>query len=179
MSGEISISFKRGQAALPNVAQTLGPQSAPVLRVNGQKSACATRQECKIATMKTAPEVVALLRQQIKSAIDYDFDTDPIGNVRLRQLLLMEDCLNAIGFPTQADHKARASLVPFIFQEANYHDISWTDQRADLGHLSAYFELDFMVQNQGRERAEVTAGEFEQYVEDSLNFIDRAQAARG
>ena len=130
------------------------------------------------SAMKTAPEVIALLRQQIKSGIDHNFDTDPIGNVRLRQLLLMEDCLNAIGFPTHADHKARVSLVPYIFQEANYDDISWTDQQADLSHLSAWFELDFMVQNQGRERNEVTAEEFKQYVEDSFNFIDRAQAAR-
>ena len=130
------------------------------------------------AVMKTAFEVIALLRQQIKFGIDHNFDTDPIGNVRLRQLLLMEDCLNAIGFPTQTDHKARVSLVPYIFQEANYDDISWTDQQADLGNLSAWFELDFMVQSQGRERHEVTAEEFKQYVEGSFNFIDRAQAAR-
>ena len=68
--------------------------------------------------MTTIPEVIALLRQQIKSGIDHDFDTDPVGNVRLRQLLLIEDCLNAIGFPTHTDHKARVSLVPYIFQEA-------------------------------------------------------------
>jgi hypothetical protein len=128
--------------------------------------------------MKTAPEVIALLRQQIKSAIDHKFDTDPIGNVRMRQLLLMEDCLNSIGFPTHAEHKARVSLVPYIFQEANYDDLSWTDQRADLGHLTAYFELDFMVQNQGSERSEASANAFQQYVEDSLGFIDQAQASR-
>ena len=128
--------------------------------------------------MKTVPEVVALLRRQIKSDLDRDSDIDPIGNVRLRQLLLMEDCLNAIGFPTEAEHKARVSLVPFVFQEANYDDISWTEQHAGLAHLAPYFDLDFMVQNQGRERSEVTAEEFKQYVEDSFNFIDRAQAAR-
>jgi hypothetical protein len=128
--------------------------------------------------MKTAHEVVALLRQQIKLAIDHEFDTDPIGNVRVRQLLLMEDCLNSIGFPAHAEHKARVSLVPYIFQEANYDDLSWTDQQADLGHLKAYFELDFMVQNQGSERSEASANAFQQYVEDSLGFIDQAQASR-
>lgn len=130
------------------------------------------------ARMKTVPEVVALIRQQIKSAIDHEFDMDPIGNVRMRQLLLMEDCLNAIGFPTEAEHKSRVSLVPYIFQEANYDDLSWTDQRADLGHLSTLFELDFMVQSQGRERNEAAADAFQQYVEDSLGFIDQAQASR-
>ena len=128
--------------------------------------------------MKTVPEVVALLRQQIKSGIDHAFDTNPIGNVRLRQLLLMEDCLNAIGFPIHADHKARISLVPYIFQEANYDDISWTSQQADLAHLSAYFELDFMAQNQGRERGEATEQEFKGYVDEAFKFIDRAQASK-
>ena len=127
--------------------------------------------------MKTVLEVVALLRRQIKSGIDHDFDADPIGNVRLRQLLLMEDCLNAIGFPTEAGHKARVSLVPYVFQEANYHDISWTDQHAQLDHLAAYFDLDFMVQNQGRERSEAGEQEFRQYVEDAFKFIDQKQAS--
>jgi hypothetical protein len=129
--------------------------------------------------MKTLPEVVALLRRQIKSGIDHDFDADPIGNVRLRQLLLMEDCLNAIGFPTEAEHKARVSLVPYIFQEANYDDISWTDQHADLAHLGAYFDLDFMVQNQGRERSDAGEQEFKRYVDDAFKFIDQKQAAPG
>src|SRR5215471_19016401 len=115
--------------------------------------------------MKTAHEVIALLRQQIKSALDHEFDMDPIGNVRVRQLLLMEDCLNSIGFPTEADHRARVSLVPYIFQEANYDGLSWTDQQADLGHLSTLFELDFMVQNQGRARSETGDEAFQKYVE--------------
>jgi hypothetical protein len=126
--------------------------------------------------MKTVPEVVALLREQIKSAIEHDFDTDPIGNVRVRQFLLMEDCLNSIGFPKEPEHKARVSLAPYIFQEANYDDLSWTDQQADLGHLGAFFALDYMVQNQGRERGEASAEEFKQYVEDSFQWIDKAQA---
>lgn len=128
--------------------------------------------------MKTVPEVVGLLREQIKSGIDHKFDTNPIGNIRLRQLLLMEDCLNSIGFPTHAEHKARVSLAPNIFQEANYDNIAWTTQQSDLGHLSGYFELDFMVQNQGRERSEATNKEFKMYVNESLNFIDRAQASK-
>jgi len=131
-----------------------------------------------IATMKTVSEVVAMLRQQIKSSVDHGFDADPIGNVRLRQLLVMEDCLNAIGFPTQAEHKARVSLTPYIFQEANYDGVSWTEQRADLGHLSAYFDLDFMVQNQGRERGEATEQEFKRYVNDAFKFIDQKQAEK-
>ena len=128
--------------------------------------------------MKTVPEVVALLHEQIKSGIEHGFDADPIGNVRLRQLLLMEDCLNAIGFPAETEHKARVSLVPYIFQEANYDDISWTDQQADLDHLSVYFDLDFMVQSQGKERREATSQEYERYVNESLEFIDMKKGER-
>jgi hypothetical protein len=138
--------------------------------------------EGRVATifgvMKTVPEVVALLREQIKIGIDHEFDTDPIGNIRLRQLLLMEDCVNAIGFPTHGEHKAKVSLTPYIFQEANYSDISWTSQEAELDHLRAYFELDYMVQNQGRERREATATEFKHYVDEAFKFIDRAQAEK-
>ncbi len=127
--------------------------------------------------MKTVAEVVSLLRRELKSAIDNGLDTDGVGNIRVCQLLIMEDCLNAIGFPEHTDHKAKASLVPYVFQEANYDGISWTDKDADLAHLSTYFELDFMVQNEGKERKEATAEEFEQYCDQSLEFIDRKQAA--
>ncbi len=130
------------------------------------------------AAMKSVQEVVPLLRQQVKFGIEHDFDANPIGNVRLRQLLLMEDCLNAIGFPTEREHRARVSLVPYIFQEANYDGISWTDQHADLAHLAPYFDLDFMVQTRGRERSEATELEFKQYVEEAFRFIDRKQAER-
>jgi hypothetical protein len=34
----------------------------------------------------------------------------------------------------------------------------------------------YMVQNQGRERGEASAEEFKQYVEDSFQWIDKAQA---
>lgn len=131
-----------------------------------------------VAAMKTVPEVVALLHEQIKSGIEHGFDADPIGNVRLRQLLLMEDCLNAIGFPAETANKARVSLVPYIFQEANYDGLSWTDQQDDLGHLSVYFDLDFMVQNQGKERREATSQEYEHYVNQSLKFIDMKKGER-
>jgi len=129
-----------------------------------------------VAAMKTVPEVVAMLHDQVKSGIDHGFDSDPVGNVRLRQFLLMEDCLNAIGFPTETRQKARVSMVPYVLQEANYDGISWTDAHADLTHLSAYFELDFMVQNQGKERSEASSEEYEHYVNESLKFIDRKNA---
>jgi len=119
-----------------------------------------------------------MLHEQVKSGIDQGFDADPMGNVRLCQFLLMEDCLNAIGFPTEKEHKARVSMVPYVFQEANYDGVSWTDAHADLAHLSVYFELDFMVQNQGKERSEATAQEYEHYVDQSLKFIDRKNAGR-
>ena len=128
--------------------------------------------------MNTVAETVAMLHEQLKLGIDHNFDADPIGNIRLRQFLIMEDCLNAIGFPTEDEHKARVSLAPYIFQEANYDGISWTDQQADLAGLSTYFDLDFIVQNQGRQRNESTTEEFTKYVNDAFRYIDRVQAAK-
>jgi hypothetical protein len=132
-----------------------------------------------VSAMKTVAETVAMLHDQLKLGIDHNFDADPIGNIRLRQFLIMEDCLNAIGFPTEDEHKARVSLAPYIFQEANYDGISWTDQQnADLAGMSIYFDLDFIVQNQGRQRNEVTAEEFAKYVDDAFRYIDLVQAAK-
>ena len=52
------------------------------------------------------------------------------------------------------------SLVPFLFQEANYDDIDWSRKDSDLGHLEAFFELDLLVQFAGRERSDITAGDY-------------------
>jgi hypothetical protein len=125
--------------------------------------------------MKTVQEVIAMVRKELKTAFDNGSDSDRMGNIRMRQLLLMEDCLNAIGFPTEDEHKAKVSIVPYIFQEANYDGISWTEKSAELDHLTAYFELDFMMQNQGKSRQEATDEEFERYCDEAFKFIDQAQ----
>jgi hypothetical protein len=103
---------------------------------------------------------------------------DPVAARRVRQIQRIALFLEEQGFPRTESERCRLSLIPFVFQEANYDDIDWTNQRAALGHLEAMFELDFYVASCGLSRAECAVTEFERYVAESLRCID-AWAGRG
>ena len=97
---------------------------------------------------------------------------DGVAVVRHHALLHVRDVLQRTGFPTDRNQRRELSLVPFIFQEANYDDIDWTDRVAPLGHLSGIFAIDVAVQCDGRERHELTDGEYDEYVDISFAAID-------
>ena len=97
---------------------------------------------------------------------------DGVAVVRHSALLQLRDILQTTGFPTNRDERRELSLVPFVFQEANYDDIDWTDRAAPLGHLSGIFEIDVAVQSDGRERHELTDTEYNEYVDRSFAAID-------
>ena len=97
---------------------------------------------------------------------------DGVAVVRHSALLQLRDVLQSTGFPTDRNQRRELSLVPFVFQEANYDDIDWTDWAAPLGHLSAVFTIDIAVQFDGRERHELTDAEYNEYVQLSFAAID-------
>lgn len=103
----------------------------------------------------------------------------PVGNVvsvaRHSMLLRVRDVLQRTGFPTDRDQRRELSLVPFVFQEANYDDVDWTDRAAPLGHLSGIFAIDVAVQSGGRERHELTDAEYGEYVDAGFAAIDYRQ----
>ena len=68
--------------------------------------------------------------------------------------------------------------MPFVFREANYDDINWTDRTAPLGHLSGLFAIDVAVQSGGRERYDLTDREYNEYVRGSFAAIDYRQKSR-
>jgi len=100
----------------------------------------------------------------------------PVGNAvagaRHSALLHLRDVLRRTGFPTDNKQRRELSLVPLVFQEANYDDIDWTDRAAPLGHLSGIFAIDVAVQSDGRERHELTDAEYNEYVDGSFAAID-------
>ena len=100
----------------------------------------------------------------------------PVGNTvaaaRHSALLHLRDVLRRTGFPTDRLQRRELSLVPFVFQEANYDDIDWTDRAAPLGHLSGIFAIDVAAQSDGRERHELTDAEYNEYVDISFAAID-------
>ncbi len=95
-----------------------------------------------------------------------------VAVARHHTLLHVRDVLQRTGFPTDRNQRRELSLVPFIFQEANYDDIDWTDRVAPLGHLSGIFAIDVAVQCDGRERHELTDAEYNDYVQISFDAID-------
>jgi len=92
--------------------------------------------------------------------------------VRHGALLHLRRALQGTGFPTDRNQLRELSLVPVVFQEANYDDIDWTDRTAPLGHLSGVFAIDVAVQCNGRERHELTDAEYDEYVHRSFAAID-------
>ncbi len=96
----------------------------------------------------------------------------PVATARRRALLHLRDVLQTTGFPTERDQRRELSLVPLVFQEANYDGIDWTDRAAPLGHLSDILAIDVAVQRGGRERHELTDAEYGEYVDMSLAAIE-------
>ena len=74
------------------------------------------------------------------------------------------------GFPRREDYES-LSLVPFIFQEANYDGIDWTQQGADLAQLTSLFEIDACVWSGGRFLGEFSKAEHAEYVAAALRAI--------
>ena len=97
---------------------------------------------------------------------------DVVAMARHDALVHLRDFLQKTGLPTEHDQRRELSLVPLLFQEANYDDLDWTNRTAALGHLSALFDLDVAVQSDGRLRHELTDAEYDVYVHGSFAAID-------
>ena len=97
---------------------------------------------------------------------------DPVATVRRNFLIHLRDTLRESGFPRSSSQRLALSLVPFIFQEANYDDIDWTSRDASLGDLAGFFAIDVAVQTAGRRRHELTQDEYKEYVDASFSTIE-------
>ena len=117
-------------------------------------------------------DVIKLITSYLGAEKESDPKIDPVGYSRHKKLEKMNLFLEEKGFPQTDEDKCALSLVPYIFQEANYDTIEWTDKNANLDHLKELFDFDFYVQSGGKMREEVTDEEFHKYVLDSLACID-------
>jgi hypothetical protein len=95
-----------------------------------------------------------------------------VARVRRVGLVLLREELRNNGLPTDRDRRLELSLVPLVFQEANYDGIDWTDRAAPLEKLSGIFAVDLAVQSGGRERHELTDDEYREYVKASFAAIE-------
>jgi len=114
---------------------------------------------------------------EVLSYLHTEFDEHPdqyregLAATRLFAVGRIADFLETDGFPATEDEKASLSLVPFIFQEANYDDIDWSQKGSDLRQLRRFFELDLLVHFAGRERSEITDIDYAEYYASSLKAI--------
>jgi hypothetical protein len=98
--------------------------------------------------------------------------SESIGAARYKRLVRIRDFLRMHGYPRNFSEKCALSLVPFVFQEANYDDIGWSVQHADLGHLATLFDIDARVMNEGRPRSMLSREAFAAYLQESRQIID-------
>ena len=68
-------------------------------------------------------------------------------------VIRIQTYLEFVGFPQAESVKRRLSLIPLIFQEANYDNIDFCNRSACLEQLADFYELDCMFQNEGTSRA--------------------------
>ena len=73
----------------------------------------------------------------------YESASNPSEPTRVFELLDIWPCRLHQGFPADVDAKCRLSVLPLIFQEANYDDLDWSEKDSDLGHLSDMIRIDF------------------------------------
>ncbi len=117
----------------------------------------------------SADDLISLINEEASRLTPVD---NSVAGARHSALLHLRKVLQKTGFPTDRDQRRELSLVPLVFQEANYDDIDWTDRAAPLEHLHGIFAIDIAVQTSGRERHELTDGEYDNYVQISFTAID-------
>ena len=99
--------------------------------------------------------------------------SNPIGIERLCLNILQEikSYYKDNGYPKELSiHKL--SLIPSLFQEANYDNIVWSSQYGELGHLNILFQLDCMFHNNGKSREKLSEKDFFKYVDFSSQAIN-------
>ena len=85
-------------------------------------------------------------------------------------VIRIQTYLEFVGFPQAESAKRRLSLIPLIFQEANYDNIDFSNRSACLEQLADFYELDCMFQNEGTGRAELDDKTFKAYINRSMRF---------
>lgn len=120
----------------------------------------------------SADDLISLINEEVSR---WTRVGDVLALTHYSELLHLRDVLQRAGFPTDRNQRRELSLVPFVFQEANYDDIDWTNRAAPLGHLSGIFAIDVAAQSSGCARHELTDGEYDEYVNASFAAIDYRQ----
>jgi hypothetical protein len=121
---------------------------------------------------RTIEEIVEMIDAQL-AALQPEPGKPSILHARVHVLRRMREMLTTSGFPHNDVDRFQTSLVPFIFQEANYDGIDWHVGARGFDHLQQLFDIDFYVAMGGRERDDVATAEEEAYWSRAHAFIER------
>lgn len=113
--------------------------------------------------------------QELLQLIEGYSKSESIGRWRLHILTEMMTHFQEHRYPAQLTVH-QLSLIPSVFQEANYSDIWWGGQHEDLGHLESILQIDCMFHNNGKTRKELSEQQFSNYVDFSFDAIDALKA---
>src|SRR5262245_29011759 len=101
-----------------------------------------------MADRASVADVIALCAQFLATP-----GGNPIADWRLRSVGRIKDALAARGYPDNEPDQLELSIVPFVFQEANYDGIDWADRdSARLFQLREMLDIDFLTQMAGLRR---------------------------
>ena len=97
---------------------------------------------------------------------------DPIARLRWVAVRDLGDALKSGDYPTREHDQLDLSLIPAVFQEANWDGIDW-GSRDTMGHhqLRDILEIDFLTQMAGQRREEASDSDIETYRLRSLRAI--------
>ena len=113
-------------------------------------------------------EVVKLIRDVL--AIP---SNDPVGRSRQTFARKIQAALESGGYPASEPDQLALSIIPYVFQEANYDDIDWWSRdSAKHRQLKNLLEIDFLTQMAGKRREDASDAEIEDYRLRSRRAID-------
>jgi hypothetical protein len=102
---------------------------------------------------------------------------DPVGRIRQDCARRIKAALEARGFPATESDLIDLSVIPYVFQEANYDDIDWWSRDSAKHHqLKEILAIDFLTQMAGKRREDATDAEMEAYRLRSHRAIDFRKA---
>jgi hypothetical protein len=98
---------------------------------------------------------------------------DPIGRFRQDCVRRIKAALETRGYPASESDQIDLSIIPYVFQEANYDGIDWwSRESAEHRQLEGILEIDFLTQMAGKRREDASDAEMEAYRLRSHRAID-------
>jgi hypothetical protein len=104
-------------------------------------------------------ELIALIEDYLAK----EPSDNPIARVRWAAVRALGDALKSGGYPTRESDQIELSLIPFVFQEANYDNIDWGARTIGHYQLRQLLEIDFLTQMTGRRREDASDSDMQTY----------------